>query len=170
MILADPRDQETPAPTRGHGATDALSLRDATESDAAFVDGLTRLTMERYVRATWPAESDVERYFARNGFDRGATRLIRLGARDVGRVSLSLSNEGIYLENLHVLPEYQGCGIGSAVVDRVVRGAWLLARSVRLQCLRVNPALRLYLRHGFEQYDRTDTHHLLRLAVSPAAR
>jgi ribosomal protein S18 acetylase RimI-like enzyme len=67
------------------------------------------------------------------------------------------------VRELVVRPDFQGRGIGTAVVrDAIARGR---ARRVpvMLGTLQENRAADLYRRLGFVEYDRTDTHILFRL-------
>ncbi len=146
-----------------------VTLRPATDRDAAFVTALTRQTMEPLVRQTWPDAAAVARYFAANGFDRDVTHIIQRGGVDVGRISLLVSATEVYVDQVHVLPQFQGHGLGSAVLARVIARAQAAGQDVRLQCLRVNPAAALYRRLGFAEYAASDTHFFLRIAAHGSA-
>jgi GNAT superfamily N-acetyltransferase len=52
-----------------------------------------------------------------------------------------------------VLPEYRGCGIGSALLLRLVDVATSMYDAVSLSVSIDNPARRLYKRVGFEQIE-----------------
>lgn len=152
-------------------AAGVLTLRNATQADAPFVNRLTRQTMAPVVEHTWADRQAVEHYFHKNRFATEGTRIIGLNGVDVGRVTLKWSDEEVYVDQIHLLPEYQSQGLGTAVLERVIVVALRLGRAVRLQCLRANPAVRLYGRLGFEEYDRSATHFFLRIpAGGPPAR
>ncbi len=140
-----------------------LTLRDATEADAAFVDRLTRETMTPYVQQTWQDLSEVAYYFLKNKFTQVGTRIVQFNGRDVGRLTLIHSHDEIFVDNIHVHPDFQGRGIGAAVLRQVISEARRDGRAVRLQCLRVNPAEHLHRRLGFLELDRNATHFFLRL-------
>jgi predicted N-acetyltransferase YhbS len=89
-----------------------ISLRSATEEDAAFVNNLTRLVMWDYVAATWPGSQEREAYFEKNKFELATTRIIQLEGFDVGRISVIKSNLQVLLDNIHVHPSHQSRGIG----------------------------------------------------------
>jgi ribosomal protein S18 acetylase RimI-like enzyme len=140
-----------------------VTLRPATASDAAFVDGLTRRTMDANVRKTWADEVEVAYYFEKNRFVADATRIIQSDGRDVGRLTLLESPAEVFVDNIHLSPECQGQGLGAAVLQQVIDSAQTAGKSVRLQCLVTNRALGLYLRLGFQEYERTATHAFLRI-------
>ena len=149
-----------------------LTLRPAGPADAAFVDGLILQTMEPVVRRTWTSEADVARYFQANRLDVARTQIVQWDGVDVGRLSLIWSTNEVYIDQVHISPAYQGCGIGTAVLERVLRLARGMNRSVRLQCLLANPAANLYFRLGFDEYNRSATHYFLRIPADagPARR
>jgi GNAT superfamily N-acetyltransferase len=72
---------------------------------------------------------------------------------------LSLEHGGIsgWLEELYVLPEWRGCGIGSRLVTEVVRHAKELGwRAIDLEVDAGHQrAISLYLRHHFQLHSRT---------------
>jgi len=77
-------------------------------------------------------------------------------ARDVSRAVVGFCAfwrvlDEIHINNLAVLPEFRRLGVGSALLDRVLReGVRLAARRATLEVRRSNDtALRLYARFGF---------------------
>lgn len=145
-----------------------IGLRGATAEDAPFVAWLTRATMEAYVRQTWGDEAAVERYFAKNCAMVDETKIIQLGGRDVGRLTVQVHPEDIFVDDIHVHPDFQGRGVGAAVLGLVADTARASWRAVRLQCLRANPAVGLCRRLGFLEERRDETHFFMRLP--PGAR
>ncbi len=140
-----------------------VTLRAARAVDAAFVDALTRQTMLAYVARTWSNVSDIAAYFAKNRFDPEHTEIVQCNGQDVGRLTLLVTQDELFVDNIHVQPELQGRGIGGAVLRHVIARARREGRAVRLQCLRVNPAAKLYRRLGFVEQGQDATHFFLRL-------
>jgi GNAT superfamily N-acetyltransferase len=72
---------------------------------------------------------------------------------------LSLEHGGIsgWLEELYVLPQWRGCGIGSHLVAEVIRHAKKLGwRAIDLEVIAGHErAISLYLRHKFQLLSRT---------------
>lgn len=62
---------------------------------------------------------------------------------------------------IQLLPEFQGHGIGTALLQRELRFADARGLPVRLQVLRENRARTLYERLGFRVCGETDTHFLM---------
>jgi ribosomal protein S18 acetylase RimI-like enzyme len=72
-------------------------------------------------------------------------RLFRSSERGYGYVDADIPELGIA-----VLPEYRGCGVGSALLNRVLEIAGTVYSAVSLSVSIDNPAQRLYERLGFE--------------------
>ena len=61
----------------------------------------------------------------------------------------------MHLDQLFLLPEYQGRGIGSKLVEDVLRVARIKNLPVKLWVLQVNPARRFYEHMGFQVVEQT---------------
>ena len=70
----------------------------------------------------------------------------------VGRLLIHYSKDQLRLVDIAVLSSYRKQGIGSAVLDALKQeaSAWNLPLSLNVQF--DNPAVRLYLRHGFQYH------------------
>jgi len=67
----------------------------------------------------------------------------------------------VQVREIVVLPEFQGRGVGSALLGRVLDRARARQVPVRLRTRITNRAARLYRRLGFRETGRTETHLLL---------
>ena len=68
----------------------------------------------------------------------------------MGFFATSNTSEKLTLHQLFILPEYQGRGIGSACMTRVVNEAYMEQKPVMLQVLKINTrAIAFYQRLGF---------------------
>ena len=77
-------------------------------------------------------------------------RIIQFRGTDVGFLITSCTSDTLKVNQIYILPEYQGKGIGSACLTRIVDDANLEQRSVVLQVLKVNTrGIVLYKRLGF---------------------
>lgn len=66
-----------------------------------------------------------------------------------------------------LLPEFQGRGIGTKLIQAVMGEAAGLGLPLRLQVLKANRARRLYERLGFHVYAETATHLQMSRAREP---
>ena len=124
--------------------TDYL-LRPATEADYQYCYHLTKQNMfELFCRhwGTWNPSA------FRNDFNAKNTTIIIVDEQQIGYFSLKKIDKNIvYLENIQLLPEVQGQGIGTAILEDIFRNNAFC--SIHLTTFLDNPALRLYKSLGF---------------------
>jgi ribosomal protein S18 acetylase RimI-like enzyme len=81
-------------------------------------------------------------------------------------MATSVEADCLKLNQLIVLPEHQGKGVGRQCVTLAMDEARRLSRPVRLRALKVNVrAIALYKRLGFVITGETDTHVLIEWAL-----
>jgi ribosomal protein S18 acetylase RimI-like enzyme len=142
-----------------------IDLRPARPDDFTFALTLYLETIEPYASewSSWVHEEQ-EALFS-DLWRPGDTRVIVLGGNDVGWVEVRQTEDEIFLKQLYVAPTYQGRGIGTHVVQRLL-GDWTgIARSVALFVLKNNPAFRFYERLGFSVVHETKTKFVMRRAI-----
>jgi ribosomal protein S18 acetylase RimI-like enzyme len=129
-----------------------IRLRPTREQDRSFLWDLHRTTLGPYVAATfgWDGGEQRARFDAK--FEPGRGEVIEFAGRRVGYLQVVRAEDPVWLQQIEIAPEYQGRGVGSAVIDG-------LGRAVRLRVLLSNPRARaLYERLGFRETTRTGTH------------
>jgi ribosomal protein S18 acetylase RimI-like enzyme len=140
------------------------SLRPVTEADYAFLWLLHQRTLKEYAIQTWGRWDDaVEEPRFRSRFDPAKLQIIVQGGRDIGLVSTGEKGDEMWLGRIQILPEKQGQGIGTAVIEDVLAIAQQRQRFLTLTVLKVNPARRLYERLGFRVTGETETHYAMRV-------
>ena len=83
-------------------------------------------------------------------------RIITLDGSDVGWVQ-SFTQEGeLFIGEIVIDGPFQRKGIGTEVINRLIGEAARLNQAVRLSVAKINPALRLYERLGFEVTHKDD--------------
>jgi GNAT superfamily N-acetyltransferase len=85
-------------------------------------------------------------------------QMIVLDGALIGFLSVINKPECVYLNELQILPEYQGKGFGGQIIKDLQEKGRALHLPVRLQVLLQNHAQALYSRHGFVETTRTETH------------
>jgi GNAT superfamily N-acetyltransferase len=120
-----------------------ISLRPATSGDAEFALHVTEACMRVYAEQTYGI------WIGRPDLDLAFDEIIRLTGRDIGLIGVERRPDHWFLDKLYLLPAYQNQGIGSWLLQRLMREARSAATPVRLTVLEVNPARRFYERHGF---------------------
>lgn len=136
-------------------------LRPALMSESAELYAIHRAAMERYVTETWGAWDDPwqQRFWA-DHWPPGRQAVMVEGEL-AGFLELEDRLTSIWVANIELAPKFQGRGIGSAILRDIQEQASARGLGVTLQVLKVNPALRLYERLGFEEVAQTSTHHLM---------
>src|SRR6185295_2966726 len=95
-----------------------------------------------------------QRFFA--GFVPEFTSHILLEHERVGFVAIKPTSEGLSLEHLYVRTDYQGRGIGSAVLEILFAQADAEAVPIRVGALRGSDSNRFYVRHGFTRVGESE--------------
>ena len=90
------------------------------------------------------------------GFAPTETRHIELDGERVGFVVVKVCEDDLLLDHLYVHPDFQGRGIGAAVLQQVFAQADEAALPVRVGALRGSDSNRFYQRHGFQLLDETE--------------
>jgi GNAT superfamily N-acetyltransferase len=83
-------------------------------------------------------------------------RIIAVGSSDVGWLQSTMRDDGLFVAQLFVDDSFQGQGIGTEVMNRLIGEAARHNRAVRLAVVKINPALRLYERLGFHTTHQDD--------------
>ena len=138
---------------------EGLSIRKAKAIDSDFVFAVKKKAFHEYVEQSggWDESHQSELHntrFASHDF-----RIIGFRGTDVGYFATSNTSEMVKLHQLFILPEYQGRGIGSACMTRIVDEANLKHKVVMLQVLKINTgAIAFYQRLGFVIADDDSRH------------
>ena len=82
-------------------------------------------------------------------FNQGPAFIITVDGQDVGYYKIESRKDCLYLADIQVLPEHQGQGIGTRLIEVLKDRAVLEAKAIRLRVLKENPASQLYQRLGF---------------------
>lgn len=125
-------------------------LRPATQADYAFLYNLHKDTIRPSVEATWGwDEAWQQAYFAQK-FDSNKRQIIVFEGQDIGAVAVEEGASEIYLALIEVATAFQGRGIGTAVIQSIIRHAHQKNLPMTLHVLKTNEAAKqLYERLGF---------------------
>jgi GNAT superfamily N-acetyltransferase len=127
-----------------------ISLRIANRADGEFAYEVVCRAIRPYVEQTFGVWQEAQvRNMLANNIGAGVTKIVSVEVKPVGILSAKELEDHIQLEQLFLLPEHQGKGIGTDLVREILLRAKQLEVPVRLRVLRVNPAKRLYERMGF---------------------
>ena len=120
-------------------------LRPATEADYQFCYGLLKQNMFELFSRHWGGwKPDA----FRQDFCPANITIVTIEGRDVGYFSLKETETGLYLENIQLLPSFQGKGVGTIILKRILQDN--VSKPIELTTFTDNPAIRLYKRLGFD--------------------
>jgi ribosomal protein S18 acetylase RimI-like enzyme len=141
---------------------DNLRLRKATANDMEFAYRTKRAAFRLYVEQVWGWDEEEQRQLHERRFASQDFQVIQVSGIDVGILAIVREPDCMKLNQLFILPEYQGRGIGTACMIRIIEDAAAYELPVRLQVLKVNSrAVAFYQRLGFRSIGESDTHVLM---------
>jgi ribosomal protein S18 acetylase RimI-like enzyme len=118
--------------------------------------------MRQYVEQTWGWDEDWQRAYFHMRFDPAENQVVVLDSQDIGVISVEWREDVVHLGTLYILPEYQGQGIGTQVLNDLLAAAFREGLPVTLRVLQVNPAKRLYERLGFVVVEEDDVRYVMK--------
>jgi GNAT superfamily N-acetyltransferase len=130
-----------------------ISQRAATWDDVEWLEPFYESIMRPYyveLNLFWDSTK------FREYFDPKLTQIIQVDGVDIGLIKTEERLDCIYLGDIQIQSEYRNKGIGTSLIESVIRSASIVNRPVRLRVLRGNPAKNLYLRLGFKEVEKLD--------------
>ncbi len=120
------------------------------------------MALKDYVTRVWGWDADWQKQDFRRAFSPAKGQIIIVDSQDAGFLEVIDEQSETLLSSVRLLPEFQGKGIGTQIVQKVIDEAKKKNQPVRLQVLKINPARRLYERLGFKVFDESETHFRMR--------
>jgi ribosomal protein S18 acetylase RimI-like enzyme len=125
-----------------------ISFRSARPQDFDYCANLYFAGMERAIRElNLDMTAQVANF--RRRWQVTQVRIIVLDGTDIGWLQSTIQGEALFLAQLFVDASFQGQGIGTEVMKRIIDEAARANQAVTLSVVKTNPALRLYERLGF---------------------
>jgi len=125
------------------------TLRPASKEDYQYCYRLTKRNMYDLYCRHWGGWMAAE---FRNGLVLNNITMVIIAGRRAGYISVKRTPDTIYIDNIQISPAWQGHGIGSDILNRILDGSD--KKSVKLATFDDNPAKRLYERMGFSVVER----------------
>lgn len=147
----------------------SIALRIAEPDDCEFAFDVRRAAFSEYMELLGGWDEAQQWQLHQQRFETQEFRIVSWGDADVGIMSVEVEPGCVKVNQIFLLPEYQGRGIGDECMRRVMEEGRSLGLPVRLQVLKVNPrAMKFYLRLGFARTGETETHILMEHSGSEA--
>lgn len=137
----------------------AIGFRKAVEADCEFCYFVRELAFREYAERVRGWDEEHEKAVHQTRFASQDFKVIQSEGLDVGILSAESTSDALWVSQLFILPEHQGSGTGSGVVEHLIQEAAQQRLPLRLQVINGNDrALCFYKRHGFKQVGSTKTH------------
>jgi len=93
----------------------------------------------------------------KNKFDPQKIAVIVFNAVDIGRLRVVKTSDEIYIGGIQILPEYQGLGIGTKILENITKEAKIENKTIKLEVHKVNiRAIKFYKKLGFVVTSETE--------------
>jgi len=132
-----------------------LFLREATPEDEPFLLEVYASTRIDELAGLGWSNDQIQafirmQFLARDrSYPRVDSRIIILDGRPVGRMMVDRGESAILLRDIALLAEYRNAGIGSRLIQDLMKEAAAAGKPIELHVVSTSPAVRLYERLGF---------------------
>ena len=134
-----------------------VSLRPATPDDEPFLlDVYASSREEELALLDW--DDNQKRAFVRmqflvreRSYPRGDNRIVLTNGHPIGRMLVNRTDSAILRTDIALLTEYRNAGIGTALIQDLMKEAAESAKPLHLHVLETSAAVRLYERLGFSR-------------------
>lgn len=126
-----------------------LTIRKATENDIDFLADLRVKTMNEHLTNSGlliDKDSHVQRILYK--FE--VANILIYKETKIGLLKIQYRKTEIEIIQLQIHPAFQGNGLGRYILNMIIEEASLTKTPITLSVLKINPALKLYLRTGFK--------------------
>ncbi|GAB6903145.1 GNAT family N-acetyltransferase [Kineosporia succinea] len=134
------------------------TFRPATDEDLERIADLKVLVIRPHLERLRPWDEASARHYLYVRWHAANVRVIEVGGEFAGCVALRQAEDCRWIEQFYLYPQFQGQGLGTAVIGALLEECDADGQVVRLDVLQQSPARRLYERHGFtlEHEDELD--------------
>lgn len=133
----------------------SLSLREATPEDEPFLFEVYASTRIEELEGVGWDDAQKQAFFRmqfvarERSHPRVDDRIILLNGRPIGRMMVDRTGEAILLRDIALLTEFRNAGIGSRLIQDLMKEASSAGKPIQLHVVASSPAVKLYERLGF---------------------
>jgi GNAT superfamily N-acetyltransferase len=136
-----------------------VNLRKATINDSDFAYETKKVAFRPYVEMVWGWDEAEQRQMHERRFADQVFQVIELSGTDIGILVVVPEPNCLKVNQLFILPKYQGKGIGEICMMKIIAESKRNNIPIRLRVLKVNTrAASFYHRLGFVETGENDTH------------
>lgn len=133
-----------------------------------FAFDAKRAAMGPYITQRWGWDDALQRRIHESRFQEKPFFEINRVDERLGTLSFQIHAKHVQFGEFYLFPQYQGKGIGSAILSHCLSLADGMRLPVRLEHLLWNPVGSLYRRHGFVETGRSEIHCFMERPLAPA--
>jgi len=142
----------------------ATTLISVKAEDKSYLIELRKITMVEHLERAGIYLSE-DQHIDRVDNDFECFQIIYTGAKRAGAIKLKESEQDIEVIQIQIHPDFQGLGLGSQVLSKLIDNARLKRKNVKLNVLKANRALAMYRRLGFALCSEDEYEYHLRLYI-----
>lgn len=142
-------------------AEESVMLRLATQADHEFARNAFMVAYRDVMEAQYGEwdQAVQDKKFQEVWDDKESKiQIVTVGGKPSGFIQVEELPDVLWFDELVLLPEAQGKGVGSSLIRQLQEKAAQLQLPVKLNVLHANPAIALYKRLGFDEIGDTETY------------
>ena len=136
------------------------TLRPYTEGDYEFVYQTKKIAYKKYVEINWGEWNETKQKEMFVDFIKTYGKGIQIIVEEGKRIGFyhgeDLENNGYEIGNICIIPECQGRGIGTKMLNDIIEAN--KTKDIYLRYFKQNPVVKLYKRLGFEIFEELPYH------------
>lgn len=140
-----------------------VALRPATENDKPFIWEMRQLTMKDYVDQAFGWNEAHEYAYAMDKFEH--IQIVECNGEKIGMIKSAEHAQAIHLHQIQLKPAWANKGIGSWLINNLIRTGKEKNKNIELHVLKTNPVKALYDRIGFVVVADEPHKYLMRYSV-----
>ncbi len=133
-----------------------VTLTPATDDDRGFSYQVKKAAEGDYIAAIYGWDEEYQKRFHGRDWEERRPDIIRYDGRRIGTLYAREEEDGLHIRQLFIMPEWQGKGIGSCLLRRILAEADSRGLVTKLAFLEGNRVESLYRRFGFRLTSRRD--------------
>lgn len=127
-----------------------INIISADESYRKFAYQVAEITMSRYATELLDWDENDRRKYHEEMWRNKRPKIIIYNSQPIGTIYIAENRTHTEIAQFYILPEYQNKGIGSYILEGILDNSDKASSVVELEVLKVNPAVSLYQRYGFQ--------------------
>lgn len=137
-----------------------MIIRPVRNGEIIDLFDIHRAVFSSHIEQIWGWDEDWQKDNFKREAESAETSVVIIDGVIIGYVQICDNENGLYLQNIAILPEYQRKGVGTRLIQRFQALAVAKEAPLQLSVFRTNTsALRFYERLGFEKAGDTNTHY-----------